>query len=378
MKKTIDSYKYRFIRFFGSVIPQPLLKLFLKPYYDLSLLVLLHYLKKKDDLVAVYLAGSAARENLRYGISDLDFLIVTETDNCDLHKEIQDIIKSLRKFFLHFQSEDELAVFSREAMYSVIKYQRPDLLSIPGKLKLLWSKPDIDFSIPYQKEYEYFVLNITWQKLIMLQRNQSRSASYSKHILERVKDLLDGIEYRLGIRTEELPFSIEGQVCRLTQAFSKFLEDRIVSGIDDTHGRRFSLINAIFFETLSFNVLLTSKVRINPVVTCIAINPCSIFKQAQLPDADFILYQNVLYPLTYKSILTPVRNPLMFGQLRGDINSEAEILKIFFSRNSQEIPPFHAYRLKQITSNPEQLMLCIPENREFLSHLISCWRKIRV
>ena len=296
------------IRLLAANLPQSLLVLLLWPYYKAAIICVVRALKGVDGVIAICLAGSAAEDRISYGISDLDFLILIRSAATEeaSRQKLETRFNNLRRFFWQLQPTQELAIFSEDQIEQKIKPYLPHILSIPGRLRIIWEGSDHKLELAYSRDHEIALLSAIWRKLLVAQKEEEISRPYAKHIRHRVEETITAVESRLELK------NINNDIVARLQ--------RAVRAVDPLSPS----FESLYSQSQEFSVqyvpeflrqdLVAPRVAAPITIKCIKSSLASIDKNICV---DFCFDGFALYPLKaeYPFILTSKTNPYVFEQL---------------------------------------------------------------
>ncbi len=306
-------------------LPQSVTRILLRPHYQMAIYTLVAKLKKYSFVESIIQVGSGAKGKVRYGVSDLDFIVVI-SDSCDYlthSKQIRKTVARVRQFFPEIQPEYETAIHSLEEMRVVISVQRPYLFSIPGMMKLLWSRREKFEEVEYSPCHELPIISRLWRKILLAKRQKSLDPNYLKHILRRIHSELDEMSIRLGIEyTSPDALTVEVAAHRMASLLERFEKKEQSLTRDVTHGEEVVIPNLLFFETsLLFDRLEQFDHPKDYLIVRRAgrsnITISELLNSKRL-ELDFLEFNNVFFPLKYDAdarILAYCSHPLTLKYL---------------------------------------------------------------
>lgn len=301
-------------------------------YYAAALLALRVWASSHRYVEAVLLCGSGARGNLRYGVSDLDIVvIIKDCDNASIFvARCCAELKLLATIFPMISVGPHEIVFKRSAFEQSVLVQRPFLLSVSDFSKFLYVRgSEVAISIPYRIEHELCTLNFLWDKLLIVTRAEPGSR-YFRYLCDRLMQQFEALEDRLELPRRRFPdrnvTSTDLIVWHqeLTDSVYQRLSIFRPQTVPDLSAElsAFEIPNRLFFES-PFHSVQHDRVSLRLLIPSSGMSARLqaerlIRSLAERCDADYFLLDGVLLPLRGKlDILHQHTHRLTFHEVAG-------------------------------------------------------------
>ena len=316
-------------------------------YYWSCLGLLVFFLRRRGDVCGIVLAGSAARGTLRYGVSDIDFLVVIESGP-QAERVRDDVLVDLdflRRFLVPLANADEAGVLTRSEL-DTLRITRPHLFVKagglkPGRLKPVFARADFDTDAfvtpgrqvdPPEAVVRVAELADVWRKFLIHLEHASYDEVLARNVLDRVVELL-GDDLPSDRRQFSEPAVVLG---RLLDAIASAAG---VDGLEANSMRihRSVIPNRLFRETLPVALLrdfseipeqLTIVHRESGGVTERGLGLEELRAHVAESGAHYLYFGGVLLPLVTHplyGILTPDANPSTFAAMSGGASGSEPI-----------------------------------------------------
>ena len=311
-------------------------------YYWSCLGLLVLFLRRRGDVCGIVLAGSAARGTLRYGVSDIDFLVVIESGP-QAERVRDDVLVDLdllRRFLVPLANADEANVLTCSEL-DTLRITRPHLFVKAGRLKPVFARDDFDTDAfvtpgrqldPPEAVVRVAELSDVWRKFLIHLEHASYDEALARNVLDRVVEML-GDDLPSDRRQVPEPAIVLG---RLLDAIASATG---VDGLEANSMRihRSVIPNRLFRETLPVALLrdfseipeqLAIVHRESGGVAERGLGLEELRAHVAESGAHYLYFGGVLLPLVTHplyGILTPDANPSTFAAMSGGASGSEPI-----------------------------------------------------